>query len=71
MSSHYFLDSGAYDYEKEILLLDGTPLEVVSVSDFKQQQDQFQKCTNGHECEILDENVFGVKVIFCADCLHD
>lgn len=28
---HYFLNAGAYDYEEEVLLLDGTPAEVVSV----------------------------------------
>ena len=29
--SHYFLNAGAYDYEEEVLLLDGTFATVISV----------------------------------------
>ena len=34
---HYFLDAGAYDDEKEILLMDGVDLYVHSVEDIKNE----------------------------------
>ena len=37
--NHYFLDAGAYDDEKEILLTDGVDLFVHSVEDIKNEYD--------------------------------
>jgi hypothetical protein len=31
--AHYYLNSGAYDYEEEILLMDGVTLKVAGVED--------------------------------------
>lgn len=31
--SHYYLDAGAYDHEKEVLLFDGATVKVISVKD--------------------------------------
>ena len=36
----YFLNAGAYDSEKEILLMDGTALEVISVEDVLDDNDK-------------------------------
>ena len=35
ISEHYFLNAGAYDYEEEVILLDGTYATVVSVEAIK------------------------------------
>ena len=40
-SSHYFLNAGAYDYEEEVLLLDGTFARVISVEAIKDTDDKF------------------------------
>ena len=32
---HYFLNAGAYDHEQEILLVDGTSLDVISIDEIK------------------------------------
>ena len=34
--SHYYLDAGAFDYEEEILLMDGVTLQVVEVQDIQE-----------------------------------
>lgn len=34
----YFVDTGAYDHEKEVLLQDGTALKVVAVEEIKDPQ---------------------------------
>ena len=38
---HYFLNAGAYDYEEEVLLLDGTDAEVISVEAITDTDDKF------------------------------
>ena len=38
---HYFLNAGAYDYEEEVILLDGTYAEVISVEAIKDTDDKF------------------------------
>lgn len=35
---HYFLNGGAYDHEKEVLLMDGAFVFVISVEDIKDEQ---------------------------------
>ena len=35
---HYYLDGGAYDHEKEVLLLDGTNVTVLAVEDAKDDE---------------------------------
>ena len=38
---HYFLNAGAYDYESEVLLLDGTYAYVISVEAITDTDDKF------------------------------
>ena len=38
---HYFLNAGAYDYEEEVILLDGTYAKVISVEAIKDTDDKF------------------------------
>ena len=38
--SHYYLNAGAYDYEEEVILQDGTFADVVSVKAIKDSNDQ-------------------------------
>ena len=38
---HYFLNAGAYDFEEEVLLLDGTGAEVISVEAITDTHDNF------------------------------
>ena len=35
---NYFLDGGAYDYEQEVLLMDGAALKVESVAEIKEDK---------------------------------
>jgi len=35
----YFLDSGAYDYEEEVLLMDGIKVKVLKIEEVKGQND--------------------------------
>ena len=39
--AHYFLNAGAYDYEEEVLLLDGADAEVISVEAITDSDDNF------------------------------
>ena len=39
---HYFLNAGAYDYEQEIVLVDGAPLFVVEVREIFDKKDVYQ-----------------------------
>lgn len=36
-ASHYYLNSGAYDHEEEVLLCDGTAIQVISISEVKDE----------------------------------
>jgi hypothetical protein len=38
---HYFLNAGAYDHEEEVLLMDGTPIDVTSVEEISDDKGKF------------------------------
>ena len=38
--SHYFLNAGAYDYEEEVILVDGTFANVISVESITDSDDK-------------------------------
>ena len=40
VGSHYFLNAGAYDYEEEVILLDGTDAKVISVESITDTDDK-------------------------------
>lgn len=39
---YYYLNAGAYDHEEEVLLSDGCRLQVLSVNDIKDDEDNFK-----------------------------
>lgn len=59
---HYYMNSGAYDHEEEILLNDGTAFRVLSVLDEKYNLyeiygfEEQAKVLNGSKCVITNKD---------------